>query len=175
MSVTTKSADAFRTISEAAEELDIQAHVLRFWESKFPQISPLKRAGGRRFYRPQDLQLLRGVKRLLYEDGYTIKGARKYIKDQGVAAVMALGEPGGAQAAPVQPVSTQPVSTQPVSGQSGAPQAQGALALDASDQERPSVARPSRPRPADGSQRQLDDILADLENAQAKLKAALEP
>ena len=155
MSVTTKSADAFRTISEAAEELDIQAHVLRFWESKFPQISPLKRAGGRRFYRPQDLQLLRGVKRLLYEDGYTIKGARKYIKDQGVAAVMALGAQSGIRAKTVKP--------------------QDGLAVDAADQEHPSVARPSRPRPADGPQRQIDDILADLENAQAKLKAALEP
>ena len=150
MAVTTKSADAFRTISEAAEELDIQAHVLRFWESKFPQISPLKRAGGRRFYRPQDLQLLRGVKRLLYEDGYTIKGARKYIKDQGVAAVMALGDLTAVE--PREP-----------------------MAIDAADLEHPIASRPSRTRPADGPKRQLDDILADLENAQAKLKAALEP
>ena len=95
MSVSKKSPDAFRTISEAATELDIPAHVLRFWESKFPQISPLKRAGGRRFYRPQDLQLLRGVKRLLYEDGFTIKGARKFIKDNGIASVMEMGEGGG--------------------------------------------------------------------------------
>ena len=91
MSVSKKSPEAFRTISEAADELGVPAHVLRFWESKFPQISPLKRAGGRRFYRPQDLQLLRGVKRLLYEDGFTIKGARKFIKDNGVAAVMDMG------------------------------------------------------------------------------------
>ncbi|OLF78026.1 hypothetical protein AWH62_05045 [Maricaulis sp. W15] len=150
MSVTNKSADAFRTISEAAEELDIPAHVLRFWESKFAQISPLKRAGGRRFYRPQDLQLLRGVKRLLYEDGYTIKGARKYFKDHGVAAVMEMGDPSGSQP-------------------------RDALAIDAADRETPTVRTPAKPRPADGAQRQLDDILADLENAQAKLKAALEP
>lgn len=150
MSVTKKSADAFRTISEAADELDIPAHVLRFWESKFAQISPLKRAGGRRFYRPQDLQLLRGVKRLLYEDGYTIKGARKYFKDHGIAAVMAMGE---GTAGPLS----------------------DALAIDAADRETPAVTAPARPRPADGAQRQLDDILADLENAQAKLKAALEP
>ncbi|MGK0267006.1 MAG: DNA-binding transcriptional MerR regulator, partial [Maricaulis sp.] len=94
MSVTEKSPGAFRTISEAADELDVPAHVLRFWESKFPQISPLKRAGGRRFYRPEDLALLRGIKRLLYEDGFTIKGARKFIADQGVAALLDPAEGG---------------------------------------------------------------------------------
>lgn len=85
-----KSPDAYRSISEAASELDLPAHVLRFWESKFPQLKPVKRAGGRRFYRPGDIALLRGIKRLLYEDGFTIKGAQKYVREQGVAAVGAL-------------------------------------------------------------------------------------
>ena len=82
-----KSADAFRTISEVAEELDVPQHVLRFWESKFIQIKPLKRAGGRRYYRPDDISLLRGIRSLLYSDGYTIKGVQKVLKDRGVRFV----------------------------------------------------------------------------------------
>jgi DNA-binding transcriptional MerR regulator len=90
--MTEKSPDAYRTISEAGEEAGLPAHVLRFWESKFTQLKPVKRAGGRRLYRPQDVQLLKGLRRLLYEEGYTIKGAQKYLKDHGVAHVSALGE-----------------------------------------------------------------------------------
>jgi len=77
-----KSAAAFRTISEVAEELDVAQHVLRFWESKFPQVRPLKRGGGRRYYRPEDVDLLRQIRSLLYEEGYTIKGAQKLLKGQ---------------------------------------------------------------------------------------------
>ena len=76
-----KSATAFRTISEAANELDLPQHVLRFWESKFPQIRPMKRGGGRRYYRPEDMDLLRRIRSLLYEDGYTIKGVQKILRD----------------------------------------------------------------------------------------------
>jgi DNA-binding transcriptional MerR regulator len=75
-----KSAAAFRTISEVAGELDVAQHVLRFWESKFPQVRPLKRGGGRRYYRPEDVELLRQIRSLLYEEGYTIKGAQKLLK-----------------------------------------------------------------------------------------------
>jgi DNA-binding transcriptional MerR regulator len=78
-----KSASAFRTISEVASELDVPAHVLRFWESKFPQIKPLKRGGGRRYYRPEDVDLLRRIRTLLYRDGYTIKGAQKLLRTPG--------------------------------------------------------------------------------------------
>ena len=74
-----KSAAAFRTISEVAGELDVAQHVLRFWESKFPQVRPLKRGGGRRYYRPEDVDLLRQIRSLLYEEGYTIKGAQKLL------------------------------------------------------------------------------------------------
>jgi DNA-binding transcriptional MerR regulator len=75
-----KSATAFRTISEVAGDLDVAQHVLRFWESKFPQVRPLKRGGGRRYYRPEDIDLLRQIRSLLYEEGYTIKGAQKLLK-----------------------------------------------------------------------------------------------
>ncbi len=76
-----KSAHAFRTISEVATELDVPQHVLRFWESKFSQVRPLKRGGGRRYYRPEDIDLLRRIRSLLYEDGYTIKGVQRLLKE----------------------------------------------------------------------------------------------
>ena len=85
-----KSADAFRTISEVAEHLDTPAHVLRFWESRFPQIKPVKRAGGRRYYRPSDVALLTGIKRLLYNEGMTIRGVQKILREQGVRHVAGL-------------------------------------------------------------------------------------
>jgi len=77
---TVKSSTAFRTISEVADELDVAQHVLRFWESKFPQVRPLKRGGGRRYYRPEDVELLRQIRSLLYDEGYTIKGAQKLLR-----------------------------------------------------------------------------------------------
>lgn len=86
-----KSPDAFRTISEAAEELDVPQHVLRFWETRFPQIKPMKRAGGRRYYRPNDLELLRGIRSLLYKEGYTIRGLQRILKEEGVAYVVGIG------------------------------------------------------------------------------------
>jgi DNA-binding transcriptional MerR regulator len=78
-----KSAQAFRTISEVSEELGVQQHVLRFWESRFAQVRPLKRGGGRRYYRPDDIDLLRAIKSLLYDHGYTIKGVQKIMKETG--------------------------------------------------------------------------------------------
>ncbi|SEJ64946.1 MerR HTH family regulatory protein [Pseudooceanicola nitratireducens] len=88
-----KSADAFRTISEVSEWLDTPAHVLRFWESKFSQVKPVKRAGGRRYYRPSDMELLGGIKRLLHEDGMTIKGVQKMLREKGVAHVSEMSQP----------------------------------------------------------------------------------
>ena len=87
-----KSPDAFRTISEVAEALDTPAHVLRFWETRFPQIRPVKRAGGRRYYRPSDLALLAGIKRLLHDEGMTIRGVQKILREQGVRHVADLSE-----------------------------------------------------------------------------------
>src|SRR5437868_13073724 len=89
-----KSAEAFRTISEVATELDVPQHVLRFWESRFSQIRPVKRAGGRRYYRPDDIALLRGIRALLYTDGYTIKGVQEILREQGVRAVVEIGRKG---------------------------------------------------------------------------------
>lgn len=85
-----KSPEAFRTISEVAEHLDTPAHVLRFWESRFPQIKPVKRAGGRRYYRPSDVALLTGIKRLLHDQGLTIRGVQKILRDHGVRQVAGL-------------------------------------------------------------------------------------
>ena len=82
-----KSASAFRTISEVAGELDVPQHVLRFWESKFIQVKPMKRGGGRRYYRPEDIELLRSIRELLYTDGYTIKGVQKLLREGGVKAL----------------------------------------------------------------------------------------
>lgn len=85
-----KSPDAFRTISEVADDLDLPQHVLRFWETRFPQIKPLKRGGGRRYYRPDDVELLKGIRHLLYDQGYTIKGVQKLLKTNGNKFVMAV-------------------------------------------------------------------------------------
>jgi DNA-binding transcriptional MerR regulator len=87
-----KSPDAFRTISEAADELDLPQHVLRFWETRFSTIKPLKRGGGRRYYRPEDVLLLKGIRRLLYDQGFTIKGVQRILKEQGPRYVIAIGE-----------------------------------------------------------------------------------
>ena len=95
-----KSHDAFRTISEVSELLDTPAHVLRFWESKFSQIKPVKRAGGRRYYRPQDIQLIAGLKQLLHGDGLSIKEAQKLLREQGVKHVAGIGSDATTEAVP---------------------------------------------------------------------------
>ena len=84
----TKSPEAFRTISEVSKDLSLPQHVLRFWETKFIQIKPIKRGGGRRYYRPEDIRLLRGIKSLLYNDGYTIRGVQKVIKEVGTKKIL---------------------------------------------------------------------------------------
>jgi DNA-binding transcriptional MerR regulator len=87
-----KAPDAFRTISEVADELDIPQHVLRFWETRFAQIKPMKRSGGRRYYRPDDVDLLRGIRRLLYGEGYTIRGVQRILKEHGIKSVQRLAD-----------------------------------------------------------------------------------
>lgn len=126
-----KSAAAFRTISEVAEELDVPPHVLRFWEGKFTQVKPLKRGGGRRYYRPEDVDLLRGIRELLYTDGYTIKGVQKLLREGGVKALLNGGvrpAPAGAGPADDDPPAVSPqdpedsVSRSSVSAANGAPE-----------------------------------------------------
>ncbi len=92
-----KAPDAFRTISEVADDLKVPQHVLRFWETRFNQIKPMKRAGGRRYYRPDDVDLLRGIHHLLYGEGYTIRGVQRILKDQGLKFVQSVWQPGAEQ------------------------------------------------------------------------------
>jgi len=95
-----KSPDAFRTISEVAEDLDLPQHVLRFWETRFTHIRPLKSGGGRRYYRPDDIDLLKGIRHLLYGEGYTIKGVQRILKEEGIRFVQAVGRGEASVAAP---------------------------------------------------------------------------
>ena len=92
-----KAPDAFRTISEVADDLDLPQHVLRFWETRFAQIKPMKRGGGRRYYRPEDVDLLRGIRHLLYGEGYTIRGVQRILKDEGIKFVQAVWKSGAPQ------------------------------------------------------------------------------
>jgi DNA-binding transcriptional MerR regulator len=112
-----KAPSAFRTISEVAEELKVQQHVLRFWETKFSQVKPLKRGGGRRYYRPEDVALLRRIHHLLYTEGYTIKGVQKLMKGQGrqQAGTNDAGEkPAVAEAVALQPTAQEPATVHKV-------------------------------------------------------------
>ena len=95
-----KAPDAFRTISEVAEEINVPQHVLRFWESRFTQIKPLKRGGGRRYYRPNDVDLLRGVRHLLYGEGYTIRGVQRILREEGLSFVQGIWRAGAAPPPP---------------------------------------------------------------------------
>jgi DNA-binding transcriptional MerR regulator len=160
-----KSPDAFRTISEVAEELNVPQHVLRFWETKFSQIKPLKRGGGRRYYRPEDVELLRRIRSLLYGEGYTIKGVQKVLREHGGRALPAEPAPPkpAAEPPPAPPVAAQvvpmpprpPVAPPPAAPVAPAPaQASMPLAAPAMD---------TRRRAA------LESALADLTEVQALL------
>ncbi|WP_114943897.1 MerR family transcriptional regulator [Microvirga calopogonii] len=112
-----KSPDAFRTISEVAEDLDVPQHVLRFWETRFSHIKPLKRGGGRRYYRPDDVDLLKGIRHFLYGEGYTIKGVQRILKEEGVRFVQAIGRgEQGVSAIPLGAEQTVPEDMAPSNG-----------------------------------------------------------
>lgn len=111
-----KSPNAFRTISEAATEVGAPQHVLRFWETKFAFVAPVKRAGGRRFYRPQDVVVLKAIRRLLHDEGLTIKGVQRLHKDQGLARVAAYGDPDAAFMMDVEPRTVGASDTSPEPG-----------------------------------------------------------
>ncbi len=130
-----KSQDAFRTISEVSDLLDTPAHVLRFWESKFAQVKPVKRAGGRRYYRPTDVDLLAGIKKLLHVDGMTIKGAQKLMREQGVKHVAQIGA--GILGTPAPKPEAEPVehqATQPPPTAAPRPEAEPVAARQSEDQ-----------------------------------------
>ena len=110
-----KSAEAFRTISEVAGQLDVPPHVLRFWETRFTQVKPLKRGGGRRYYRPEDVELLRAIRELLYTDGYTIKGVQKLLREGGAKAVSQQARRADGASEPAAPVAAKPKADPPPS------------------------------------------------------------
>ncbi len=155
-----KGPEAFRTISEASSELGVPQHVLRFWETKFAFVRPTKRAGGRRFYRPQDLQVLRGVRTLLQEEGYTIKGVQKLHREGGMRRLAAAAGLEGAAAAAL--VSEPPAGP----GLEGEPAADGDTAEAWS-------APPPRQALDAGAHRRLSQVLRDLEGAKAEIDALL--
>jgi DNA-binding transcriptional MerR regulator len=182
-----KAPGAFRTISEVADEIDVPQHVLRFWESRFAQIRPMKRGGGRRFYRPEDVDLLRGVRHLLYGEGYTIRGVQRILREQGIAFVQDVWRAG---AAPPPPPSDEDrvedegdVSRGPDESQ-GTPAFVAASPRGRSDEAPTPVRREPSFAPADAGKpkpamlssedrRQLRAALDDLVACRGLLKAAL--
>jgi DNA-binding transcriptional MerR regulator len=148
-----KSAQAFRTISEAAEIVGAPQHVLRFWETKFDFISPVKRAGGRRFYRPQDIVVLKAVRRLLHDQGLTIKGVQKLYKEQGLTALAAYGDP------------------ETIFAPGAASDTD--RAFDPADASGPNRSGQNGSGPSGSAVRRLRDALADIEAARTRLEAVL--
>lgn len=161
-----KSPEAFRTISEAAEELDVPQHVLRFWETRFTQIKPMKRGGGRRYYRPADVDLLKGIQHLLYGKGYTIRGVQRILREDGVGHVAAIGR--GEIVAGAEPPEAPDVGRAPLAR--AAPQ-------PAKAEERPVAERPAPepppppppPAPAGPTPAQMADLKAALDELEAAL------
>ena len=143
-----KGPDAFRTISEAAEAVGAPQHVLRFWETKFPFVTPVKRAGGRRFYRPQDIVVLKAIRRLLHDEGLTIKGVQRLHKDQGLARLAAYGDADAAFAM----------------------DADSAVATEVTSKPAPNV---SAAAPGPVSTVRLRQLLVEIEGARARLDAVL--
>ena len=158
-----KSPEAFRTISEVASDLDVPQHVLRFWETRFVQVKPIKRAGGRRYYRPEDVDLLRGIRALLYAEGFTIKGVQKILRDKGLRYVAELGR-GGANT----PLSTT-VFAQAETEPDEPRYARAAMAVLARAVEEP---RTNAATLAEEERVKLEILLAELLQLKAKLRAA---
>ena len=151
-----KGPDAFRTISEAADELGVPQHVLRFWETKFSFIRPMKRAGGRRFYRRQDLDVLRGVRSLLHEEGYTIKGVQRLHKEQGVRRLVIAA---GGEVDPA------------VLAELEAAEAEALRTVDLLDSELPAAEVQAGLGPE--TRARLEAVLVDLQSAKTRLDALL--
>lgn len=176
-----KAPDAFRTISEVADDLNVPQHVLRFWETRFPQIKPMKRGGGRRYYRPDDVDLLRGIRHLLYGEGYTIRGVQRLLKDNGPKFVQAVWKPEAAVPAPdstdgegeVEPVTADETVT--ADDDDDAPDAEqdnashGAEQVPVAEQPEGPVARPIQPRG------RATPLAKPREDAEPPVSAAPEP
>ncbi|MEJ0025792.1 MAG: MerR family transcriptional regulator [Rhizomicrobium sp.] len=162
----TKSPEAFRTISEVAAELDVPQHVLRFWEGRFAQVKPVKRAGGRRYYRPEDVDLLRGIRTLLYGDGFTIKGVQKILRDKGLRHVAELGRSEAASG--LAPVMRAFASNVIALERPAEPPA--ALASAADPVPAPAPSAEPAPSLAEEQRVRLEILLAELQQLKARLK-----
>lgn len=162
-----KSPEAFRTISEVAVELDVPQHVLRFWEGRFAQIKPVKRAGGRRYYRPEDVDLLRGIRTLLYGEGFTIKGVQKILRDKGHRHVAELGRSEAVTFVPENRVEPRPEPR-------NAPRS-NIIALERTIEREPELPLPAHDEPArhlaEEERVKLEILLAELQQLKAKLRA----
>ncbi len=169
-----KAPDAFRTISEVADEIDVPQHVLRFWESRFQQIKPMKRGGGRRYYRPDDVDLLRGVRHLLYGEGYTIRGVQRILKEEGAAFVQDVWR-AGAEPPPPQldedaavGETGETTTTRPEPNLFAVAPPRAPVAAAGEERHEPVVELPSAPEPAKGQsiedrrklQAALDELIA---------------
>ncbi len=159
-----KAPDAFRTISEVAAELEIPQHVLRFWESRFHEIRPMKRGGGRRYYRPQDMDLLRGIRHLLYAEGYTIRGVQRILREQGQRFVQNVWQPGAPQPPRTGADEGLPERNAEIASQEESSNARS----DAAEAE-----RPSSPRLSEQQVSSLQAVLDDLKECRRLLDTAL--
>ncbi len=183
-----KAPDAFRTISEVAEEINVPQHVLRFWESRFVQIRPLKRGGGRRYYRPDDVDLLRGVRHLLYGEGYTIRGVQRILREEGLAFVQSVWRPGAEPPPPDIEDDEAGAAEEQVAARSGEesllfglvprfdqPADERAAARREPNLTRPAANKPARQRFATDSEdrRKLQSALDDLIACRGLIDAAL--
>jgi DNA-binding transcriptional MerR regulator len=160
-----KGPEAFRTISEVADGLDVPQHVLRFWETRFTQIRPMKRGGGRRYYRPNDVDLLNGIRQLLYGEGYTIRGVQRILRDHGVAHVTAIGR-GEIRAEPEGPL---PRDTEPEVKPAGQPASPAPAIAEAAPLPKPPT--PTLPTQSSGPALNRSD-LEELRLALTDLAAA---
>jgi DNA-binding transcriptional MerR regulator len=154
-----KAPDAFRTISEVAEELDLPQHVLRFWESRFHDIRPMKRGGGRRYYRAEDVALLRGIRHLLYGEGYTVRGVQRLLREQGIHFVQKLGR-GAASKPPHPPDPAHAGKFEPSISEEDAP----SRVVEEPDEDRlpPAATADIRPGSAPDQMQKLRDALHEL-------------
>ena len=163
-----KAPDAFRTISEVADELDVPQHVLRFWETRFSQIKPMKRSGGRRYYRPDDVDLLKGIRRLLYGEGYTIRGVQRILKEHGIKSVQGLADQTSAV--------TFGAVEEAVGLSLQEPEEESAAPTVAADPEDDGMLLPfvkGKPGPSDADRERLERVLQDLVACRQLLDTAL--
>ena len=165
----TKSATAFRTISEVAGELDVPPHVLRFWESKFSRVRPLKRGGGRRYYRPEDIELLRSIRELLYTDGYTIKGVQKLLREGGIKA-LAQGVDTGAAATAEPGKEAGGAQRGKKAAEPAAPTPSPVTVLDVAPVPDPAMPAPGESEELAALRAALEEVLGELEEIRASLR-----